>query len=100
MAIIITMPNKSTWCMVQGPSKSGYASRVENSQTSTGMKRKTRDCVLTAIDVLVPRAMWNSAKVLEVSWFLVTQAKRDDWNNWNFGTPGTCGSLKSFERSG
>jgi hypothetical protein len=32
--------------------------------------------------------------------FLVAQAKRDDWNNWNFGTPGTCGSLKSFERSG
>jgi hypothetical protein len=53
--------------MVQGPSR--YASRVENSQTSTGMKRKTRDCVRTApTDVLVPRVMWNN-------W--------NFWNAWN-----------------
>src|SRR5262245_29116514 len=26
--------------------------------------------------------------------FLVTQAERDDWNNWNFGTLGTCASRK------
>ena len=51
------------------------------------------------IDVLVPRAMWNSAKVLDISCFWFAQAERDDWNNWNFGTLGTCGSLKRFERS-
>jgi len=33
--------------------------------------------------------MWNSAKVLDVSWFLVARVERDDWNNWNFGTLGT-----------
>ena len=31
--------------------------------------------------------------------FLVAQAERDDWSNWNFGTLGTCGNLKRFERS-
>ena len=31
--------------------------------------------------------------------FLVAQAERDDWNNWNFGTLGTCLSRKRFERS-
>jgi hypothetical protein len=89
MTIIITMPNKSTWCMVQGPSSQAMLLRVENSQTSTGMKRKTRDCGLTAIDVLVPRAMWNSAKVLEVSSFLVCGSgagrleQLELWNAWN-----------------
>jgi hypothetical protein len=63
------------------------------------MKRKTRDCVRTAIDVLVSRAMWNFSQGLRHFLFLVAQAERDDWNNWNFGTLGTCGSLKRFERS-
>jgi hypothetical protein len=29
MAIIITMPDKSTWCMVQGPSSHAMLLRVE-----------------------------------------------------------------------
>jgi hypothetical protein len=30
---------------------------------------------------------------------LVAQAERDDCNNWNLGTLGTCVSLKRFEQS-
>ena len=60
MAIIITMPNKSTWCMVQGTSGQAMLLGFDNSQTSTGMKLETRNCIRTApIDVLVPRAMWE-----------------------------------------
>jgi hypothetical protein len=53
------------------------------------MKRKTRDCVRTApIDVLVPRAMWNSAKVLDISCF---------WLRKRSGTIGTTGTLERLE---
>jgi hypothetical protein len=47
--------------------------------------------------LFVPRAMWNSAKVLDVSWFLVARVERDDWNNWNFGRLGTR-LASDFER--
>ena len=53
------------------------------------MKCKTRDCVRTApIDALVPRAMWNSATILDISCF---------WLRKRSGTIGTTGTLERLE---
>jgi len=48
--------------------------------------------------LLVPQGVWELSQGLDVPWFVVARVERDDWNNWNLGTFGTCVSLKRFER--
>ena len=64
------------------------------------MKRKTRDCVRTAlIDALVPRVVWELSQGVRRFLFLVAQAERERleqlelWNAWSRV------SSKHFERS-
>gem|GEM_PF-5580136 len=88
MAIIITMPGKSTWCMVHGPSSPAMLLGLRILNVNWNETRNQRDCVRTApIDVLVPRAMWNSAKVLDISCF---------WLRKRSGTIGTTGTLEPW----